>query len=202
MRYDARMERDAVDEIAAQWRKLMPSLDIRPMATIGRLGRVCAVGERLIEATLAEFGLAIGDFDVLAALRRSGAPHQLTPSHLYRTLMLTSGAMTNRLDRLEERRLVQRIADPNDRRGVLVCLTETGMSLVDQAVEAHVENEARLLAALTRAEQTTLDGLLRKLLASMEAELTTLSEARPDDAPAKRGQSASRAAPRKSPTKR
>ena len=165
------MERDVVDEIAAQWRALKPDLDVRAMATVGRLGRVCALGERLIEARLREYGLAIGDFDVLAALRRSGAPHRLTPTQLYKALMITSGAMTNRIDRLERRGLITRLDDPDDRRGVLVCLSEEGRALLDDAVTAHVENEAHILSALTRAEQAALDGLLRKLLAGFEREL-------------------------------
>lgn len=174
------MERDSVDEIAAQWRKLNPELDVRAMATIGRLGRLHAIGERLIEATLSPFELAIGDFDVLAALRRSGAPHRLTPTQLYKALMITSGAMTNRLDRLESRGLLERTDDPADRRGILVCLTEAGRALIDRAVEAHVANEARLLSALTRAEQSALDATLRKLLVSFEAHL---HEPTPTDRP-------------------
>lgn len=160
-----------MDEIAAQWRALKPELDVRAMATVGRLGRVCALGERLIEATLREYGLAIGDFDVLAALRRSGAPHRLTPTQLYKTLMITSGAMTNRIDRLESRGLIERLDDPDDRRGVLVCLSDEGLALLDEAVAAHVENEARMLSVLTRTEQASLDSLLRKLLAGFEREL-------------------------------
>jgi DNA-binding MarR family transcriptional regulator len=162
------MERDSVDQISAQWRALHPELDVRAMATIGRLGRVCALGERLIEATLSEFELTIGDFDVLAALRRSGAPHRLTPTQLYKTLMITSGAMTNRLDRLESRGLLERIDDPLDRRGVLVCLSDQGRALLDRALEAHVQNETKLLSVLTRSEQASLDATLRKLLASFE----------------------------------
>ena len=182
------MDRDAVDEIAAQWRALMPDLDVRPMATIGRLGRVCALGERLIEATLSEFTLTIGEFDVLAALRRSGAPHRLTPTQLYKALMLTSGAMTNRLDRLEARSLVARIDDPSDRRGVLVCLTEAGSRLLDGAVQAHVANEARMLAVLTREEQTSLDAMLRKLLAAFEGRLDVPAAApQPEEAPPRSG---------------
>ena len=170
-----------VDEIAAQWRALRPELDVRAMATVGRLGRVCALGERLIEATLRRYGLAIADFDVLAALRRSGAPHRLTPTQLYKTLMITSGAMTNRIDRLESRGLITRLDDPDDRRGVLVCLSERGLALLDEAVEAHVENEAHILSVLTRAEQGALDGLLRKLLAGFERELARGTHAEPAD---------------------
>lgn len=162
------MKHDAVDEIVAQWRELRPELDLRAMALIGRLGRVAGLIQREIGEVLGEHDLAIADFDVLAALRRAGPPHRLKPTQLYRTLMLTSGTITNRLDKLEARALIERLEDPDDRRGTLVALTATGKTAVDAAVSAHVANEARLLEALTRAERGELDQLLRKLLASLE----------------------------------
>lgn len=161
------MTADPIDQILAQWRQVRPDLDLRPMGLIGRFGRFAKLGEKRVEETLAGFDLSIADFDVLASLRRSGPPYRLTPTQLYRTMMITSGTMTNRIDRLEERRLVERMADPDDRRGTLVALTSDGRKLVDNAVAAHLETEADILSGLTRAEQATLDGLLRKLLAGM-----------------------------------
>lgn len=158
------MPADAVDRILAQWRQVRPDLDVRPMGLVGRLGRVARIGERRLEEGLARFDLAIADFDVLATIRRAGPPFRLTPTQLYKTLMITSGAMTNRIDKLEERGLVARLEDPADRRGTLVALTPEGRKLVDTAVESHLENEAALFASLTRAEQASLDALLRKVL--------------------------------------
>src|SRR5690349_2401527 len=113
------------------------------MATIGRLGRLHALAGRSIEDVFATHGLNAGEFDVLAALRREGDPFVLTPSALARTLMLSPAGMTNRLDRLVERGLVDRRADPDDRRSVLVALTPEGRRVVDAAVTDHVANEAR-----------------------------------------------------------
>ena len=160
--------RDAVDEILEQWRRERPDLELEAMGIFGRLGRLAAVGSRVVSTTLAQHGLNVGEFDVLAALRRAGAPHRLTPTQLARALMLSSGAMTNRLDRLEAAGLVERKDDPGDRRGILVGLTRTGYTRVEAAVTAHVANEAEFLSALTRAEQRELSALLRKLLAGVD----------------------------------
>ncbi|TIM67601.1 MAG: MarR family transcriptional regulator, partial [Mesorhizobium sp.] len=115
----------------------------------------------------ARFGLQSGEFDVLATLRRSGSPYALTPTALYEATMVTSGAMTNRLDRLEKSGLIMRGPHPNDRRGVVVQLTEKGLALVDEAVAAHVANEHEILSGLTRTEQDTLARLLEKLIGSV-----------------------------------
>lgn len=159
---------DAVDAILEQWQRQRPDLELMPMGIFGRLARLFAVGSRAVNATLAEHDLNVGEFDVLAALRRAGAPYRLTPTELSRTLMLSSGAMTNRIDRLEQGGLVERHEDPQDRRGTLVALTPVGRERVDTAVTAHVANEAKLLSALSASEQARLDGLLRKLLAELE----------------------------------
>lgn len=156
--------KDAVDRIIAQWKKERPDLDLRPMALFGRFGRVAAVLGRAVEEKLGAHGLSTAEFDVLAALRRSGAPFQLTPTALAKTMMLSPGAMTNRLDRLEQRGLVERVLDREDRRSFIVGLTRKGQNLVDEAVVEHVANEKELLTPLTLAEQGTLDQLLRKLL--------------------------------------
>jgi DNA-binding MarR family transcriptional regulator len=169
---------DAVDRFVAAWASERPDLELRAMATIGRLGRVTGFVRRQVEAELAKFDLAVADFDVLATLRRAGPPYRVTPTQLYKSLMLTSGTMTSRLDSLEQRGLVERTDDPADRRGILVTLTPAGLDRLDAAVTAHVANEARILSALTRTEQSTLDAILRKLLASFDPE-SAPGEAKP-----------------------
>ena len=162
------MEHDHVDTILAQWQREKPDLDARPMAVVGRISRSAKALSRALDTTFARFGLNGGEFDVLATLRRSGAPYRLTPTELFKDLMLSSGAMTNRLDQLERAELIERIPDPSDRRGTLVGLTAHGIDLVDTAVAAHLANEHRLLHALSSDEREHLADLLRKLLCSLE----------------------------------
>ena len=161
---------DAVDRVVDQWRRERPDLrdDLDAMATIGRLGRLAAVAGPLVDRVFARHGLRTGEFDVLAALRRSGEPFTLTPSALARTLLLSPAAMTNRLDRLEAAGHVDRRLDPDNRRSMLVSLTAAGRAAVDAAVTEHVRNERALLAPLDDAELRTLDELLRRLLAGLE----------------------------------
>lgn len=161
-------EPDAVDRLIAQWRRERPDLALDAMATIGRLGRLAAVAGPRVEAGLARHGLTVGEFDVLAALRRTGEPCTLTPTVLARALMLSPAAMTNRLDRLERAGLVARRLDPGNRRSILVTLTGDGRTRVDAAVTDHVATEEELLAALPAADRRTLDDLLRRLLAALE----------------------------------
>lgn len=158
---------DRVDRILAQWRQERPDLELRPMGLVGRIQRAAAALRPRLDATHEASGLVGESFDVLASLRRSGSPYQLSPTELYREMMLTSGAMTNRIDRLEEAGLVARRPDPNDRRGTLVRLTPKGKTLIDTATTKHVANEARLLSPLTVREQQQLTELLRKLLAGL-----------------------------------
>jgi DNA-binding MarR family transcriptional regulator len=162
------MQQDSVDIIIEQWRRERPDLDPEPMGIIGRLSRVAHYLDQHIERELQQFGISSGEFDVLATLRRAGKPYQLTPTALFRSLMLSSGAMTNRLDRLERADLVQRCPDPTDRRGTLVQLTKQGIVLIDRAVEAHLENEHRLLTRLSADEQEQLRKVLQHLLNSFE----------------------------------
>jgi DNA-binding MarR family transcriptional regulator len=159
-------ERDAVDAITDQWRRERPDLDPAPMGVIGRISRIAALAQRELDSVFAEYGLAGGDFDVLATLRRAGPPYRLKPGELSRSTMVTTGGMTKRLDRLEARGLIRREDDPGDRRGKLIALTDDGRSRVDRAVEAHLRNEERLLAELTAGKRTELAGLLRELLVS------------------------------------
>jgi DNA-binding MarR family transcriptional regulator len=160
--------RDAVDVITAQWARERPDLDRSPMAVIGRISRLSALVQRELERVFAEHGLTGGDFDVLATLRRSGAPYRLSPGELSRSTMITTGGMTKRLDRLEARELIRREADPSDRRGRLIALTEEGRALVDRAVEAHIRNEEGLLAGLSASKREQLVELLRELLLALD----------------------------------
>ncbi|NEK59926.1 MarR family transcriptional regulator [Geodermatophilus sabuli] len=159
---------DAVDRLIAQWQRERPDLDLAAMATIGRLGRLAAHVGPAVEAVLARHGLSTGEFDVLAALRRAGAPHRQTPTELAGSLMLSPAAMTNRLDRLESAGLVTRDPNPASRRSLLVSLTDEGLRVVDAAVTEHVANEEALLAALSPTQRAQLDAILRRLLASFE----------------------------------
>ena len=166
------MEHDAVDLILEQWARERPDLDASPIGVVGRVSRLSRHLERRLEPVFAEHGLDGGLFDVLATLRRSGPPFRLSPTQLYSTTMLSSGAMTSRLDRLERAGLVARSPDPADRRGIVVELTPAGRRLIDRAFAAHVENEAGLVGALTAREHAELTALLRKLLLSFEGDTT------------------------------
>lgn len=164
------MEFDPVDKILLQWQGERPDLDVSPMGIIGRMMRLSKHLERSLQLTFSEFGLNIGEFDVLAALRRSGQPYQLSPTELFNTLMVSSGTMTHRIDRLEQAELVRRIPDVSDRRGILIELTDQGFNVIEKAVEAHVVNEHRILSVLEESERQILAHLLRKLLVSFEEE--------------------------------
>lgn len=138
------------------------------MAVLGRLNEASSlIARERLAPLFARFGLQTGEFDVLATLRRSGPPYALTPTALYEATMVTSGAMTNRLDRLEKLGLIMRGPHPNDRRGIVVQLTDKGLTLIDEAVAAHVANEHEILSGLTRQEQEMLARLLEKLIASV-----------------------------------
>jgi DNA-binding MarR family transcriptional regulator len=156
-------ERDGVDAIIEQWRRERPELDHTPIGIVGRLSRVARQIEARLEPVYRDHGLEPGWHDVLATLRRQGPPYQLRPSDFTGSLMLTSSGATKRLDRLERAGLVERAPDPDDRRGVIITLTEAGHELIDRVTEAHMANEARLLEGLSPAERDRLAALLRKL---------------------------------------
>lgn len=157
---------DRAETAAAQWRRERPDIDPFPMEVLGRLMEAAhRFNRERLEPLFAEAGLRPGEFDVLATLRRAGAPHELAPTALYEALMLSSGGMTARLDRLERGGLISRRPNPEDRRGVRVALTDAGFRLIDELVARHVANERAILAPLTPDEQQTLNRLLRKLLA-------------------------------------
>lgn len=161
-------ERDFVDSILGQWKEERPDLDASPMAIIGRISRLETHFDVRIAEELARFDFGRGEFDVLATLRRSGPPFRLNPKVLSSRLMLSAGAMTNRLDNLEKRGLIRRTPDPSDRRALLIELTKEGKKTIDDAVSRHVANEERMLAALNKKERRELAALLRKLLLSAE----------------------------------
>lgn len=159
---------DAVDRIVSQWAHQRPDLDVSPMLVIGRLHRVADRLDAALRSTFADAGLGDGEFDVLATLRRAGSPHTLSPSQLAASMMVTSGATTKRIDRLERRGLVSRSRCDTDGRGRSVTLTDAGARLVDEVVERHVANEARLLEPFSVDERTTLANLLSRWMVALE----------------------------------
>ncbi|ESX64277.1 MULTISPECIES: MarR family transcriptional regulator [unclassified Mesorhizobium] len=159
---------DRAAKAIEQWKKERPDLDVSPMAVLGRLNEAASlIARERLAPLFASYGLQSGEFDVLATLRRSGPPYALTPTALYEATMVTSGAMTNRLDRLEKSGLIKRGPHPDDRRGIVVQLTRKGLALIDEAVAAHVANEHEILSGLIRPEQVMLARLLEKLIASL-----------------------------------
>lgn len=155
---------DQVDRILAQWREQRPDVDCATIGVIGRINRLATLCERATRNNFAQHGLEPWEFDVLASLRRTGPPHRLSAGQLARTLMITSGTVTHRLDRLEGAGLLRRSDDPGDRRGVLIELTLAGQRKVDSVLEHHLRTEQDLLGCLTRAQQAELADLLRLML--------------------------------------
>jgi DNA-binding MarR family transcriptional regulator len=162
-------QRDAVDAILDQWRRERPDLDLSAIGVLGRLAQVSLVLGRDVEQVFARHGLRSGEFDVLAALRRSGSPYTLIPSELSAALMMSRAGMTNRLDRLEAAGLVVRSLDPADRRSFQVALTGKGREVIDATLTEHAANIARLVSCLTPEQSESLDRALRILLRSVES---------------------------------
>ena len=163
------MTRDGVDAILDQWSRERPELDTSPMGVFGRMTRLARLQRAASEARLSRAGINSAEFDVLATLRRSGEPYALTPSQLADAVMVTSGGMTGRVDRLVRAGLVAREQDPRDRRSVRVRLTDEGRAVVDRAVVEHLAAEEDLLAPLSASERERLSALLRKLLSARGA---------------------------------
>jgi DNA-binding MarR family transcriptional regulator len=156
---------DRAQKAAQQWARERPDLDVGPMVLLGRLAEAGVVIMRdHINPLFARLGLQPGEFDVLATLRRSGSPYALTPTELYEAAMISSGSMTNRIDRLEKAGLVQRQPNPRDGRGTLVALSPAGLALIDEAVTGHVANQQAIVSGLTDEEQAQLSALLARLL--------------------------------------
>ena len=162
------MTDDQIDEVLGRWRSSRPSIDTGPLEVTGRLSRIGPLLGRRQEAVFSRFSVNRGEVGALSALRVSGPPHRLSPTRLGRGLMLSSAGVTSRIDRLERRGLVRRLPDPDDRRGVIVELTDEGGRLVDEAVAAVAESDRQLLARLDADEIAQLQALLKKLLASLE----------------------------------
>ena len=165
--YDGDM-RDEVDRLVEDWSRERPDLDLRPMDVLSRVSRLSHHLDRARRQAFAEHGIESWEFDVLAALRRAGPPYELSPGRLIRETLVTSGTMTNRVDRLAGRGLVERKPDPSDRRGVLVRLTEEGRGTVDGALSGLLEREHELLAGLNGTDQKKLASLLRNLVLPFE----------------------------------
>ena len=160
--------RDEVDELVAAWRAQRPDLDVEPMQVLSRISRLARHLDIARRGAFADHGLETWEFDVLSALRRQGPPFQLTPGALLRATLVTSGTMTNRIDRLAEAGLVRREPDPRDKRGVLVTLTDQGLARADAALADLLRRERVLLAGLDGGERQHLADLMRILLAPFD----------------------------------
>jgi len=158
-----------IETILNQWRRERPDLDVGPMGLTGRLKRIARRLEREMEQAFAAHDLNLASFDVLATLRRSGAPYRLSPTDLMANTMVTSGTMTHRVDQLVRARHVDRIKNPDDGRSVLIALTDQGLRVIDAAVTDHVANLARLTSGLTESEAKRLGRLLDRYLEALES---------------------------------
>ncbi|HEU5161358.1 MAG TPA: MarR family transcriptional regulator [Streptosporangiaceae bacterium] len=170
---------DEVDRLVASWHTERPDLDVEPLQVLSRISRLARHLDRARRSAFAAHDLESGEFDVLTALRRSGEPYQLNPGQLLRVTLVTSGTMTNRIDRLAAAGLVERHPDPQDKRGVQVRLTEAGKSRVDTAFADLLDRERVLLAGLSGADRRHLADLLRTLLAPFDAAATHSPDAQP-----------------------
>jgi DNA-binding MarR family transcriptional regulator len=171
--FNMQVSTDVVGRARADWAREEPDLDTSPMEVIGRILRVAHLADARIRRVLRREGLDRGGLDVLATLCRSGPPYQLTPTRLAAELVLTTGAMTHRVDALVQAGLVLRVADPADRRSSLVGLTEQGKDVAVRAMAAHMAGEAALLTSLTLADRRALAALLARLLTGIEEEEAT-----------------------------
>lgn len=161
---------DAVARIVDRWHTIRPEIDATPMLVIGRIMRLAVLADTSLRPTFAAVGLANGDFDVLAALRREGAPHEASPGELASATMVTTGATTKRVDRLERQGYVVRRASPTDGRARVVALTPAGMRVVDDLIGIHLRNEATMLSLLSPAKQARLADLLGEWATALEAD--------------------------------
>jgi DNA-binding MarR family transcriptional regulator len=166
------MERDHVDGLVEQWAAERPELDTSGLRLSARIVRLQRFLDQASQAVVSGFGLQLGELNVLAALRRAGDPYELTPTDLYRGLLVSSGAMTNRLDRLEEHDLVTRVPDPEDRRRIKVALTARGAELIDQAMDEHTAVLREAFSGIDARQREDLEGLLRSVLVQARGEAT------------------------------
>ncbi len=162
------MPKDWTDNLLERWAGIRPGLEVDVYQVTARISRIGQHIARRQEDVFGRFGLNRGEVGVLSALRVAGPPHRLSPTRLFKGLMLSSAGMTSRIDRLERRGLVRRIPDPTDRRGVLVELTQSGRKVLEDAVAANTENEEAVLEGLSPKQIADLGKLLRKVLANLE----------------------------------
>src|SRR5262245_55008494 len=168
LRYDDPMDDDLTDRLLAAWGEALPDLRVEDLQVTARLSRIGPLLARRQETAFNRFGLNRGEVGMLSALRVAGPPHVASPTRLARGLMLSSAGVTSRIDRLERRGFVRRLPDPNDRRGVLIELTDEGLVAVDAAVAANATSDRQLLDHLEPTELEQLEAILRKLLAVLE----------------------------------
>ena len=166
--YDADMADDTTDRVLSGWEETRPDLAVGTLQVTARLSRIGPLLARRQEEVFGRFGLSRGEVGALSALRISGPPYRLSPTRLAKGLMLSSAGITSRIDRLERRGLVRRLDDPDDRRGVIIELTDDGRQVVDEAVAALAISDRQLLDRLDPQEVDQLEGLLRKVLALLE----------------------------------
>jgi DNA-binding MarR family transcriptional regulator len=159
---------DEVDRLVAAWRRERPDLDVEPLEVLSRVSRLARHLDRARRLAFAEHSLEPWEFDVLTSLRRAGRPYQLSPGQLLTQTLVTSGTMTNRIDRLAHKGLVERLPDPNDRRGVLVRLTAEGRDRADQALAGLLAQERAILGELSERQRSELAALLRQLTAPFD----------------------------------
>lgn len=159
---------DSIDRLVARWAPYLPAIDLEVETIVQRVQKLQRYLRRRMDETLAEVGLSWSEWEVLGQLRLSGEPYRSSPGKLAKHEQLSSGAMTARLDRLEERGFIRRLPDPDDRRGVLVELTEAGLDAYFAAVDAQAAKEAAVARALTKPEREQLNGLLRKVIVGFE----------------------------------
>ena len=168
MRYHGQMSNDSTDRLLSGWDETRPDLDVGALQVTARLSRIGPHLARRQEEVFGRFGLGRGEVGALSALRVSGPPYRLSPTRMAKGLMLSSAGVTSRIDRLERRGFVRRLADPDDRRGVIIELTDEGREVVDAAVAALAISDRQLLERLDPVEVEQLEGLLRKVLALLE----------------------------------
>lgn len=161
---EAQPEAGAMDSILMQWKKERPDIDSRPMAVCGQIWRTGEILRQGVTANWSKYGLDLAGSDVILTLRRQGHGATLSPSELAKEMMLSTSAMTNRLDRLEKRGLIRRAMDPNDRRGLRIVLSDEGFALADEMVVTHVATEEQMLSDLTTTERDQIRSLLNRIL--------------------------------------
>jgi DNA-binding MarR family transcriptional regulator len=155
---------DRIGVLVEQWAAERPDLDLASMATVARALTLGRIIESQLASLASSYGLSVAEGDLLFTLRRAGTPYRMLPSQLSASLLVSSGTMTSRLDRLESRGLIRRVANPTDRRSVVIELTVDGLQIVDEGVTQHVQAETKMLASLSERDKAALDRLLSKLI--------------------------------------